>query len=181
MRALRRVLVLLFVLLAVAASVVVLVTRPDLEAARDEVDRRWEAIAPALDERYVRLAAAADAARGTPGPAAALVEELDAALGAWRSARDGGGLTAQVGAANDLEGLARRFDAVAAASPRLSADAEVGAALGAFRDAAPPEGTAAFDDAVRAYQAERDGPVQGLVAAVLGHGEIPELALPAAA
>lgn len=179
MRVLRRVLLLVLVLLVVAAIALVIGARPDLEDARDEVDARWDALAQPLDERYARLEAAVAAARGTPGSSAELVEELETAIGRWYAARDDDAAVAdQVAAANDLEGLARRFGAVAAASPRLSADPEVTAALAAYRDAPVPEGAPAFTEAVRHYEDERDGPLRAVVATVLGYDEIPALALP---
>jgi len=178
MRVLRRVSLLVLVGLVVAAIALVLGSRPDLEDARDEVDVRWDAIAQPLDERYARLEAVVAAARGTPGPSAELVEELERAIARWNAARDDAAVADRVAAANDLEGLARRFAAVAAASPRLSADPEVTAALAAYRDAPVPEGAAAFSEAVRRYEAVRDGPLRAVVATVLGYDEIPTLALP---
>lgn len=181
MRVLRRVLLLVLVGLVVAAIALVLDARPELEDARDEVDARWDAIARPLEERYARIEAAVAAARGTPGPSAELVEELETAIGRWNAARDDAAVADQVAAANDLEGLARRFAGVAAASPRLSADPEVTAALAAHRDAPAPDGAAAFTEAVRRYENERDGPLRAVVATVLGYDEIPALALSAPA
>ncbi len=63
------------------------------------------------------------------------------------------------------------------ATPRLANDPNVTGALDAFVSAPVPEPLPRFDDAVHAYQDERDGPVRRPIAAVLAYDEIPNLDL----
>jgi hypothetical protein len=180
MRKLRRVLPLLVVLLVVAMVALTLYARSDLANAREEVDARWSALAVPLDARYDTLALASAAVRPNAGSATAIVDDLDAAYQEWTRLRDSGSdIEAQIAAANRQEALARRLVTTAGASPRLSGDPQVTAALDAFTTAPVPEPLPRFDDAVHAYQDERDGPIRRPIAAILAYDAIPTLDLDA--
>ena len=180
MRALRRYLPLLLVLVAVGLLAIVLTSRPDLEDARNEVDTRWEALAAPLNARYELLAAASAAASNNVGPAGEIAAEVNAALNDWADSVDRDVADA-VAAANALEGLGRRLDAAIGASPTLSNDAAVMTAMTDFATADPPEPASQFTAAVRAYEDERDGPVRGVLADALGYEPIPVLVVAAPA
>jgi hypothetical protein len=178
MRKLRRVLPLLVVLLVVAALALTLIARSDLSNAREDVDARWSALAVPLDTRYDTLALVSAATRPNAGAATATLDELDAAYKEWTALRDNGSdVAAQVTAANRQEALARRVIATVAASPKLSADPQVTAAVDAFTGLSVPEPLPRFDDAVHAYQDQRDGPIRRPIAAVLAYDAIPTIDL----
>jgi len=159
----------------VGAGSSVLSARPDLQKAKRNVDTSWSSLSVQLDHRYVLLKAVDDKLRPIPGPIRTLVGDVDGTLARWRDVRTHTGVAAQVVAANDVEGLARRLVATAAASPRLRSNAAVLSALAAFL--ADPSRTAAlaFNEKVASYEHERRGPVRAVVASVLGDGAIPVL------
>ncbi|MDP9332196.1 MAG: hypothetical protein M3Q30_02620, partial [Actinomycetota bacterium] len=96
-------------------------------------------------------------------------------LARWHDVRAHSALATQVAAANDVEGLARRLVATAAASPRLRNNATVLSALAQFlADPSHPEALG-FNQKVASYEHERRGPVRSVVASVLGDGAIPVL------
>jgi hypothetical protein len=178
MHVLRVVRVLLPVLIVAAlvfAGSSVLSARPDLQKAKSDVDDSWSSLAGKLDQRYKLLATVDDKLRPIPGPIHALVGDTDTALARWRDARIHGGVAAQVNAANELEGLARRVVATAAASPRVSQNTAALPAIAAFLSDSSRKTATGFNTDVASYEHERRGPVRALVASVLGDGEIPVL------
>ena len=178
MRKLRRVLPLLVVLLVVATVALALVARSDLSNAREEVDARWNALTVPLDTRYDTLALVTETVRPKAQSETPLVDELDAAYKDWTDLRENGSdMESQIAAANRQEALARRLVATVQASPRLSGDASVSAAMAAFAGLAVPETFPRFDDAVHSYQDERDGPIRSPIAAILAYKAIPTLDL----
>ena len=178
MRKLRRVLPLLVVLLVVAIVALALIARSDLSNAREEVDARWDALTVPLDNRYDMLALATATVRPNAQSETPLVDELDAAYNDWTDLReDGSDIETQIAAANRQEALARRLVATVQASPRLSGNANVTAAMDAFTGLAVPEALPRFDDAVHAYQDERDGPIRRPIARILAYKAIPTLDL----
>ena len=175
LRVVRVLLPVLIVAAVVGAGSSVLSARPDLQKAKRNVDTSWSSLSVQLDHRYVLLKAVDDKLRPIPGPIRTLVGDVDGTLARWRDVRTHTGVAAQVAAANDVEALARRLVATAAASPRLRSNATVLSALAPFL--ADPSRTAAlaFNEKVTSYEHERRGPVRAVVASVLGDGAIPVL------
>jgi len=100
-------------------------------------------------------------------------------LDRWRTlaarSDDPGG---EAGTANALEGLAARIRADVAASPRLSADVGITAALSAFdRSLVPADAATAFDAAVRRYQGVRTSWSRRPAALAFDFGPVPVLVL----
>jgi hypothetical protein len=174
-RVLRVLLPVLVVAAVVGAGSSVLSARPDLQKAKRDVDASWSALSGRLDNRYVLLASVDDKLRPIPGPIHAIVGDVDSALARWHDVRTHGGVAAQVAAANDLEGFARRLVATAAASPRVSNDKAVLQALAQFLGDGSRAGAASFNKTVTSYEHERRGPVRTVVASLLGEGAIPVL------
>jgi hypothetical protein len=178
MRIVRRWVPLLLVLVVVAVVALVLTSRPDLEDASSDVDSTWDAATSALDQRYTLLADANGGVTGRPGPPGEISTEVGKSLQEWLDARESDDRNRAIDAANDLEGLGRRFVLVVSTSPTLAADPAVMDAVNAYANAAPPEELAAFSAAVRTYADERKGPVRGMVASMFGYDAIPIIALP---
>jgi hypothetical protein len=80
-----------------------------------------------------------------------------------------------VAAANDLEALARRLQATAAASPRVKSNAAVLTAWSQFLSDSSRAAALDFNQKVSSYEHERRGPVRAVVASILGDGAIPVL------
>jgi hypothetical protein len=175
LRVVRVLLAVVVVAAVVAAASSVLSARPDLQKAKRNVDSTWSTLSGRLDQRYVLLAAVDDKIRPVPGPIHTLVGDVDAALARWRDVRTRSGVAAQVAAANDLEALARRLVATAAASPRVHDNAAVLPALGKFLADSSRAAADDFNHDVVSYEHERRGPVRTVVASFLGDGVIPVL------
>jgi hypothetical protein len=174
-RRLLRIFIPLLLLAAVVAGVVVVVTsRGELQSARRQVNAAWTPLRIALDSRYDKLANAADAVRETPGPLHQLVIQIDRASGEWKNlGTNGGSVAAQVTAANDLEGLGRRFVLTALATPRLGDNAPALALVSAYAAQKPPAVASDFGAAVTHYERERDRPARRLAATILGYKSVP--------
>jgi hypothetical protein len=169
MKTIRRVALLVLVVGVAGAAALVGTARPALDRAYDDATARWRAVAPALDERYEALAAVSGAVQAIGGNGAAVASEVDDGLERWVSARRGGDTREQVGAANLLEGLARRLAATIEASARLSREGAVGDALATFERRRVPDAGRAYNDAVDAYEEERNGVVRSVAAGMLGY------------
>lgn len=174
-RRLLRIFIPLLVLAAIVAGVVVVLSsRAELQSARRRVDAAWEPLRDALDTRYDKLAEAADAVRATPGPLHQLVIQIDRANVEWKNlGTNGGSVAAQVTAANDLEGLGRRFVLAALATPRLAGNEPALAAVTAYASQKPPAVATRFGTAVSRYERERDRPARRLAATILGYKSVP--------
>ncbi|MGQ0823575.1 MAG: hypothetical protein ACT4OX_00855 [Actinomycetota bacterium] len=182
MRIVRRAVPIVLLALVVGVVAIVLTSRPDLEHARDDVEDRWDAVAPLLDERYALLASATEAVQSTPGPVGELAGAVVEALEEWDATRAGGSVGGQVEVANRLEARSRRLTAAATASPRLAGNTEIAAAFEAAAAAAaaaagPGEAVAAFNAAVRHYEDERRGPLRETIADLFGYDPVPALDL----
>jgi hypothetical protein len=175
LRVVRVLLVVLVVAAVVGAGSSVLSARPDLETAKRNVDTAWARLAPALNQRYVQLAAVNDRLRSVPGPVHTLVGDTDTAIAHWRDVRQHGSVAAQVAAANDVEAIARRLLATEAASPRVHGNATLLTDVGKYLDLSTRNAAADFNQTVDSYEHERRGPVRAVVASVLGDGAIPTL------
>ena len=176
MRALRVVRFLLpfvLVLAVVGALVLVFTARPDLQSSSNDVSRTWAPLEPALDQRYVLLAAANDGVRAIPGPVHGLIGEVDAGLARWRTLRQtDGSISSKVKAANTLEALGRRLVAAGRASARVQGNAKAKGAIDAFAAAPAPQAAKNFNVAVRDYAHQRTGGARPQLAAMLGYDEI---------
>lgn len=175
LRVVRVLLAVVIVAAVVGAASSVLSARPDLQKAKGNVDTSWSSLSGQLDHRYDLLAKVDDKLRPIPGPMRTLVGSVDGAISRWHDVRSHGSVASQVGAANDLEGYARRLEATAAASPRVHGNAAVVSALGAFLSDPSRGAATGFNTNVVNYEHERRGPVRTVVASVLGDGEIPLL------
>ena len=175
LRLLRIFIPLLLVAAIVAAVVVVLTSRSELQDARRRVDSSWTPLRSALDARYAILAAADNAVRKTPGLIHQLVTRIDRVNGQWRALEtNDAGVASQVSTANDLEALGRRLVRAARATPRILADPTALASVNAYAALAPPKSTAApFAAAVSHYERERNRPARHLAARILGYKTIP--------
>ena len=152
-------------LLVVAAVAGALMSRGDLDAARDRVDRAWAELHPLLAVRYDALSGAGTAAEERLGRTTDLLDTLDETVVAWQTAETAAG---QLGAANRLEGLAARLATVVEATPRLKASAAVRRALGDVRNAAPDDAREQYNRTVADYERHRGGWIRRLVAGALG-------------
>jgi ribosomal protein L18E len=175
LRVVRVLLPVLIVAAIVGAGSSVLSARPDLQKAKRSVDSSWTTLSKQLDTRYAALSALDDNLRPVPGPMHTLVNDLDAALARWRDARAHSALAAQVGAANDVEALARRLLRTEAVSPRVRNNAKILTAVAKFLADPSRDAANVFNQRVASYEHERHGPVRAVVASVLGDGSIPVL------
>jgi len=166
----------LLVFVAAAGAIYAWQARPELEDRRDAAIEAWDALRPALDQRYLVLTAAADTVREEGGRPRAVVRDLDVALATWRDARAAGDdMVGEVRIANDLEGLVRRLVRTVDETPRLAGNGAVAAVMEQLAGVPVPEAAADYDDAVRAYESERQGTVREVVADLLGFDSLPTL------
>jgi hypothetical protein len=163
---------------AASATAVALGSRADLSATRRRVDATWVALRPALDGRYQTLGAASAAARARLVGGRAVVDEIDAAVGAWMATRSLP-TERQVADAARLEGLAARLAATVATTPRLRSAAEVTEAMDRLRRTDTEALRVAYNAAVGAYQRARGGFPRRLVAGALGYDDRRTLEIPA--
>jgi hypothetical protein len=167
-----------FVVLAiVAGATLALSSRPRLETDRSAVERRWRAVEAGLDARYGLVDALARAIADANGPPNNIVDDADTAYAHWKAVRTGSDVATAIGAANTLEGLARRLDATVSGSPLLKADKAVTAAQHAVSVLVIPTGVSELNDAVSKYEKDRGGPLRRMVAGPMGYDAIPRLAL----
>src|SRR5262249_10278556 len=154
-------LVVLVVAVVVGAGSSVLSARPDLETAKQNVDSSWANIAPALDQRYLQLAAVTSQLGQGTGPVHSLVGEADSALAHWpQLRRQHSSIAAQVAAANDVEAMARRLLVTEAASPRARTQVKVLEAVAKYSNMTTHNAGVDFNQTVQSYEHERRGPLR---------------------
>jgi hypothetical protein len=176
-RRLRWFLLALVVLVVGGAVTLAVVERPKLDDGRSAVDARWNALRPALRERYDKLGAAVTAFSAAGGGDRAVTQDIGVALGAWAKATAAKDPGTEAAAANRLEAQATRLR-VNAGVGRLAGIPELSAAIGAFTGSTvPPDRVRAYNRAVTRYQTERRSTLGAPVARVLGFGERPVLVL----
>lgn len=142
-----------------------------------QVNDRWKPLRATLTDRYTQLANAAGSVDQV-SPDRTVSNDINKAGRTWAVALKRSDVDAQVAAANDLEGLARRLEANVAASPKLSADPDVRAAIDAFRATVPETPLVdAFDDATAKYARDRTSIGRRLAAAMFGYEPRPALRL----
>jgi hypothetical protein len=174
MRRLRWIVVLVAVLLVIAVVAALLLVRPGLEDGRDRVDRRWTPLRPALIARYDALEGVATALADAGAGERAYTTDLRTELGRWQGYAVRGPKhtdpATEVTIANSLEGLARRVRANLIASARLSSNEQLQVALEDYDQAIVPEpAVRTYNRAVRAYEDDRSGFVERIVAGALGY------------
>lgn len=169
------------VALAFAGAVAAVVTiEPKLSDARDRVDLRWSPLRDPLKLRYEALSVMATALHDAGAGDRAVTTALDDALARWSKLALRGAnhtdVTLEAKTANELEALARRVNANIDASDRLGLNEAIKAARSAFAQAVVPVPTiSAYNRAARAYEDERSGTINRLVAGALGYKARPLL------
>jgi hypothetical protein len=172
------ILALLLVLVVGGAIALVVIEKPALDDDRTAVDRRWDALRPALVDRYQKLDAALAAFVAAGGGDRAVAKDLRRALREWQAAVADGGAGAQAAAANGLEGAATRLRANVLGAPRLAASGDLLDAITTFTGSTPSRGLVrAYNQAVRTYQDARDALLKKPVAVVFGYGARPVLVI----
>ena len=164
--------------LVTGSVVLALGSRGDLEQADERVDTAWAQLRPGLDQRYLALGRAGDAARDRLGDDRALLTELAGGLERWRDA-DRQPVEVQAAAANRLEGFGARLRAMVEATPRLRSAATVTGALSDMEAADPVEARRGYNQAVDGYENVRGGFPRRLVAGALGFDARRTLVVPA--
>jgi hypothetical protein len=176
-RRLRWFLLALVVLVVGGAVALAVVEHPKLDDDQSAVDTRWNALRPALRDRYGKLGDAVTAFSVAGGGDRAVTKDLGAALSDWAKATAAKDPGAEAEAANRLEAQATRLR-VNAGSPRFAGIPELSAAIGAFTgNLVPADQVKAYNRAVTRYQRERRSTLGAPVARVLGFEERPVLVL----
>jgi hypothetical protein len=182
MRVLRVVVPVFLIAVVVAGAVVFFTARPDLQDSQHSVDRAWTPLTTPLSTRYQSLDSTDGELRKLSGPVRDLADQVNAAYAVWTAARAKDDVAAQVRAANTLESLGRRMLTAAKSSDRVKANAVALAAVNAyagddtFGNASVLKGVATYNNAVSSYEKERNGPVRGVVASLMGQNTIPAFA-----
>jgi hypothetical protein len=173
-------LLVLLVLLAGAATAVVLVGRSKLDDSSSQVDDAWAPLRAPLAVRYLRLAAVANAFREAGAGDRTVTRDLDRLLDEWgeeRNAEDPDP-EAEVAIANALEGAARRVLAANQVGPRLQANEPLQTAIAEFTGSTVPEpAVAAYERATRDYQDTVDATLWSPAARIFGYDTRPVLTL----
>lgn len=174
MRRFRWIVVLLVAVLVAAIVAALVLVRPDLDDGRDRVDAAWVPLRPPLIARYDALRGVATALAEAGASERSVTADLAAALDRWeRSALRGPRHTdpgAEATTANELEGLARRVRANLIVSTRLQGNQPLLDAMAGFDQAVvAPANVRAYNRAARAYEDDRSGFPNRLVADVLGY------------
>src|SRR5438477_614526 len=99
----------LFVLIVGGAVVIAVVEHPKLDADQSALDTRWDALRPALRDRYEKLNSAVTAFAVAGGGERTVTKDLGAALSDWAKASAAKDPNAEVNAANRLEAQASRL------------------------------------------------------------------------
>jgi hypothetical protein len=174
----RRALIVFALVLLVGGGILVLTSRPDLQNARDDVNTRWRAVRPGLEQRYALLAQANAATKRAGGPERDLVSEIERSLARWH-ADTSKSVDVQVDDANELEALGRRLTNTVGNSARLQALPAVVTSSARFGASDPPVAANGFNKAVRDYEDARGGSLRRPVASLLGFSSISSLDVPA--
>jgi hypothetical protein len=164
--------------LVTGAVVLALGSRGDLEKADKGVDAAWAQLRPALDQRYLALGRAGDAAQARLGDGSALLVDLADGLEKWRDAGRRP-VEVQAATANRLEGFGARLRNMVEATPRLRSSLEVAGALADMDRADPAAARTAYNLAVAGYENVRGGFPRRLVAGALGFDARRTLEVPA--
>ncbi len=159
------------------AVVLALGSRGDLEQAADRVDAAWAQLRPGLDQRYLSLSRAGDAARERLGDDPALFADIATGVQRWKAAGRQG-VESQATVANRLEGFGARLRAMVEATPRLRSSESVAGALADMERSDPAPARTAYNQAVAGYEEVRGGFPRRLVAGALGFDSRRTIPLP---
>ena len=172
----------LVALLVAGGTALVLTQKPDLEAGRDRVDRRWSELRTVLAPRYDQLTGVVESLRSAGAASRSVTQDLGAALDEWHAfVRTPGSPGDEADLADALEGLAVRVRANVAALPKLHDNAAVNEALALFATASvDPTLIRAYNDAVRRYEDRRHRFVARIPASLLGFDGRPLFVIPRA-
>jgi hypothetical protein len=173
LRALRVLLPLAIVLAIVAAGVSIFTARPDIQRARKDVNQAWSPLSTQLQGRYQALENVDKQLLFFGGPVHQLAAQVETSLGSWRHAISTNDVSGEVRAANDLEALGRRLVASARQSPQVKANEGVVNEVDVYAGDESYAGASAFNAAVASYEKERQGPIRGIVAAMLRDDDVP--------
>lgn len=184
-RRVRRLAVVVIVLLVIAAIALVVTTRPKLEDSRNAVDRAWTPLRGPLADRYNRLGAANAQLAAAGGGERDVARALGLRLARWDQLQRAKGGDADAGAeaeaADQLEGLATRLQAVVASSDRLRGADGLNEAIAAFQGTASRQlhgVVETYNESVRGYEDERDGFLRSPIASLFGYDSRPQLLMP---
>jgi hypothetical protein len=168
----------LAVVLLIAGFVALVITgQGTLSNDSRQISERWKPLRGPLADRYELLGGAAGVVDQV-SPDRSVTADIQKAQRTWNAAQKHTDIDAQVAAANELEGLARRLDANVAASAKLTADTDVKAALDAFHQSTPAQPLVdGFDDATAQYAKTRTSIGRRLAAAIFGYDARPALRL----
>ena len=175
LRLLRIFIPLLIVAAIVAGTVLVLTSRSELQRSHKQVESTWAPLRHQLDTRFASLDAANSEVSTVPGPLHEVVTDVSTAYAEWTDLEQpgGGGVTAEVNAANKLESLGRRLVQAARKAPRLAGNVAALAKVNAFAALTAPSAASRFDDAVDHFERERNRPARRIAARILGYDSIP--------
>lgn len=169
-----------FVAVVVAA---VLSMHPSLSDAREELERGWSGLQPALDERFDRLAALSRAVGDARPDGPELLAAVDGTISDWKtrlSERPTPDVDAEPEAANRVESAGARLVAAVSASPRLTEQRAVVEALREYVTDDPEVERARYNDAVDRYDSARARFPGRFFADLLGFEDVRTVALPVA-
>jgi hypothetical protein len=164
--------------LVTGAVVLALGSQGDLEKAGDRVDAAWAQLRPGLDQRYLALGRAGDAARERLGDDPALLTDLADGLERWADTPRQP-VEVQAATANRLEGFGARLRAMVEATPRLRSSEAVAGALAEMDQDDPTAARTGYNQEVASYEDIRGGFPRRLVAGALGFDSRRTLQLPA--
>ncbi len=172
------ILALLIVLVVGGAIAVVIVERPALEDARDAVDNRWKPLHGPLTARYAQLTTAQAALVAAGFGDRSVSQDLERDLADWEEAVASGNPGTEAEVANRLEADGKRLKANAFGSPVLAQVAGLLPAITAFDSAAPSADLVdVYNQAVRAYETDRNDSVRKPVARLFGYKARPVLVI----
>jgi len=168
----RRALAAIALIVIVGGGVLFATAHGSLDRTRKSTTASWAQLRPALDARYLSLAAANHALASVAGPDRTLVAQVDGAITAWQNAAHAP-VTTQVTDANTLEALGRELVTTVDASPRLRGVGAVQQTTNAYATAALPAPAQGFARAVRSYERARGSAFRRPVVALFGYDSIP--------
>ncbi len=156
-----------------AALGVGLLSRQEMTDRESKAEREAKPLLAKLPARYDQVGALLTAIQDVSSDRSILAAGTGA-LTRWNDVANGSDLRAAISAANDVESIIARAKTVVVASPKLLAAAPIQEAFAAI-DAAVPvvEDVSTFNEAVQAFQDQRNGLFRSLVASVFDVQPIP--------
>ena len=166
------------VLVVGGAIAVVIVERPALEDARDAVDNRWKPLRVPLTARYAQLTNAQAALVAAGFGDRSVSQDLERDLADWEDAVASGNPGSEAEVANRLEADGKRLKANAFGSSVLAQVPNLLPAITGFDSAVPPAPLVdVYNQAVRAYESDRNDSLRKPVARLFGYDARPVLVI----